>query len=271
MERVCSLECETNGRGEAVLFIHGAILSDTFAPLMREESLAGFRCIRYRRRGYGRSGPVTGEPTIEGHAQDALSVLEAVGERRAHVVAHSGGGPIAVQMAGSAPDVVRSLVLLEPALQNAAMAAAFDELLAPLVELYDSGERAKAVHLFMRTATSPGWRAQTEEHLPGAAARAEVDAAATFHGDLPALRRWDFDTVSSQISQPSLLMVGSVSEPRVRHVSAMFRAAVPASEFVVIEGADHSLQTTRPEAVAPVIAEFLHRHPFAHHDDQPDA
>lgn len=70
---------------------------------------------------------------------------------------------------------------LEPALQNAAMAAAFDELLAPLVERYDSGERAKAVHVFMRTATNPDWRNQTEERLPGAVARAEDDAAATFH------------------------------------------------------------------------------------------
>jgi len=142
MDQVCGLEYEVSGQGEAVLLIHGAILSDTFAPLVREESLAGFRCIRYRRRGYGQSELVTGEPTIEGHALDALSLLDALGERRAHVVAHSGGGPIAVQMAVSAPEVARSLVLLEPALQNAAMAAAFDELLAPLVERYDCGERA---------------------------------------------------------------------------------------------------------------------------------
>ena len=45
MEQVCGLEYEASGNGEAVLFIHGAILSDTFAPLVSEESLAGFRCI----------------------------------------------------------------------------------------------------------------------------------------------------------------------------------------------------------------------------------
>jgi len=185
-----------------------------------------------------------------------------VGCHSAHVVAHSGGGPIAVQMAASAPHAVGSLVLLEPALQNATMAAAFDELLAPLVEMYDSGEHAKAVHLWMRTATNPGWRAETESRLPGAADQAVHDAAATFHHDLPALRKWDFDTVSDNLSQPSLLMVGSVSEPRVTRVTAMFRQAVPASEYVVIDGADHSLPTTKPEAVAPVISEFLHRHPL---------
>ena len=53
-------------------------------------------------------------------------------------------------------------------------------------------------------------------------------------------------------TQPSLLMVGAVSEPRARRVSAMCREAVPTSEYSVIDGADYSLQTTRPEAVAPV-------------------
>ena len=118
------------------------------------------------------------------------------------------------------------------------------------------------MHVFMRTATNPDWRNQTEERLPGAVARAEDDAAATFHGDLPALRQWDFDTVRGQITQPSLLMVGAISERLVRRVSAMFRDAVPASEYAVIEGADHSMATTRPEAVAPVVAEFLNRHPL---------
>jgi len=263
MQQVCGHECEESGYGEAVLLIHGAILSDTFAPLMHEKALAGFRCIRYRRRGYGSSVRLSNEPTIEESVRDAFELLEHLGEPHAHVVAHSGGGPIAVQMAISEPDVVRSLVLLEPALQNAVMAAAFDELLAPLVEMYDAGERAKAVHLFMRTATNPDWRAETEERLPGAADRAEYDAAATFHGDLPALRRWDFETVVGRINQPSLLMVGSVSAPRVRQVTTMFREAVPASEFAVIEGADHSLPMTKPAAVAMVIAEFLHRHPIA--------
>jgi len=262
MKQMCGLDCETRGEGEAVLLIHGAVLSDTFAPLMREEALAGFQLVRYRRRGYGNSDPVRDQPTIESDAGDATLLLENLGISQAHVVAHSGGGPIAVQLAVSSPELVRSLVLLEPALQDQEMAVAFDELLMPLVELYDSGERAKAVHIFMRTATSPSWREETEQRIPGAADQAEIDAAATFHGDLPALRQWDFTTVSGRITQPSLMMVGSVSEPRTRRVSAMFRQAVPSGEFVVIEGADHSLQTTKPDAVAPVIAEFLRRHPM---------
>ena len=74
--------------------------------------------------------------------------------------------------------------------------------------------------------------------------------AATFHIGLRALRWWDFDTVRERISQPCLLMVGSLSEARVERVTTMFRRAVPSSEFAVIEGADHAFAMTNPTAVA---------------------
>ncbi len=55
------LECEAIGHGEAVLLIHGALVADAFLPLMREAALADrYRLIRYRRRGYGGSDPVSG-------------------------------------------------------------------------------------------------------------------------------------------------------------------------------------------------------------------
>jgi pimeloyl-ACP methyl ester carboxylesterase len=55
---------------------------------------------------------------------------------QAHVVAHSGGGPIAVQLTLDSPGTVRSLVLFEPALQDAAMAAAFNVQRTPLIEMH---------------------------------------------------------------------------------------------------------------------------------------
>ena len=117
MRKVAGLEYDTRGDGEPVLFIHGAIIADSFAPVMEEPTLAGYRLIRYRRRGYGRSDAPSDPPTIEEHARDARALLDGLDADRAHVVAHSGGGPIALQLAIDSPQVVRSLVLIEPALQ----------------------------------------------------------------------------------------------------------------------------------------------------------
>ena len=116
---------------------------------------------------------------------------------QAHVVAHSGGGPIAVQLTLDSPGTVRSLVLFEPALQDAAMAAAFNVQLTPLIEMHRSGNSAKAVHLWMRLAAGSDWRATLDEHIPGVGDQANQDAAGTFDYDLEALRDWDFAAVGA--------------------------------------------------------------------------
>lgn len=259
MHEVAGLEYEERGNGTPVLLIHGAIIGDAFAPMMDEPALSGYRLIRYRRRGYGDSLPPSAAPRMEEQAADAIALLKELGVSRAHVVGHSGGGPIAVQLAVDAPDLVQSLVLLEPALQTAPMAGAFDEMVAPLVEMHRAGQSAKAVHLWMRSASvaGSGWGQSIEQLLPGAAQQAEQDAAGTFEADLACLRHWDFEVVGSLVTQPVLYVVGSLSAPSQEPVRALVEAAVPTSTYAVVDDADHSLQMTRPAAVAHTIAEFL--------------
>ena len=261
MKRAVGLEYEEHGVGDAVLCIHGAIFSDAFAAMMLEPTLAEYRLIAYRRRGYGASEPTSEPPTIEEHARDALALLTHLDARPAHVIGHSGGGPIAVQLALDAPDAVRSLTLLEPALQNAAMAAAFDEYVAPLVEMHRAGESAKAMHVWMVAATGDsGWRDQADRVSPGAADRAIDDAGGTFDGDLVAMRSWDFDAASaSRISQPVRYALAACNEAHFEPVRSMFCAQVPHTEVVVLPDVDHSFQFTQPAPVAAMIAEFLEK------------
>ena len=260
MEEVNGFDYEERGIGEAVLLIHGGIISDAFAPLLREEALDGYRLIRHRRRGFGTSPGVSPRPSFEEHAADARALLEHLDAAPAHVVGYSASGPIALQLAVDAPHLVRSLVLIEPALQTAAMAASFDELVAPLVAMHRAGERAKAVHLFMKVATNPRWRTEVEAAIPGAVQRAEDDSAGTFEGDLAAVRDWDFDDVRDRIDRPVLHVVGSITAPRVEPATALLRDAVPGREHVVIDGADHALPWTHAGPLAEVIADYLRRH-----------
>ena len=263
MKRARGLEYEVAGDGEAVIFIHGAIVADAFAPIMTEPALGGYRLIRYRRRGYGGSDAPTSPPSIEEHARDAQALLAHLGVTRAHVVGHSGGGPIAFQLTIDAPDMVRSLILLEPVLQTAAMAAAFDELIAPLVEMHRAGNSSKAVHLWMRSTGGPDWRTEIEKLLPGAGDQANDDASGTFEHDLPALRGWDFDAVgASQIKQPVLFIVSASNAVRFEPMLAMLRSAAPHTELAVIADADHNLQMTTPAPVAHAIAKFVRGHPI---------
>ena len=215
------LEYETAGRGDAILFIHGAIIADSFAPMMNEEALAGFQLIRYRRRGFGRSATPSEPPTIEEHARDARALLLDLGVSAAHVVADSGGGPIAVQLAIDAPGMVRSMVLLDPALMNAAMASGFHDMITPLIEMYEAGRSAEAVERWM-SAGNADWKALIEPRIPGAAAQAIVTrrgrSTSTF---VPCRCGISRPSARAGISQPVLYVTGTRSghRPSIRRCS----------------------------------------------------
>ena len=263
MELADAVEFEVRGDGEAVLFIHGAIVADSFRPLMDEPALSDYRRIRYRRRGYGASLAPSSPPSIDEHVADALTLLRRLSADAAHVVGHSGGGPIALQLALDAPEVVRSLVLLEPAFMNGAMAAAFSDLMAPLVEMHRGGDSGKAVHLWMRPGAGSDWQTEFEKRLPGSTEQAVRDAGGTFDTDLPAWCAWDFDRAgASRLTQPVLYLVSAKSAAKVEPVTKMFLADVPHAELAVIADADHNMQVMKAAQVAKTIGQFLHRYPM---------
>src|SRR4029453_6491096 len=88
------VEYEIAGEGEPVLLIHGSLIADSFLPLMGETSLANYRLIRYRRRGFSGSSAHKGPCSIERQASDAAALLRQLGVRRAHIAGHSYGAII---------------------------------------------------------------------------------------------------------------------------------------------------------------------------------
>src|SRR5206468_1379005 len=105
-----------NSRLPMVAFIHGPHMGDTYRPLMAEPALKDYRFIGYHRRGYAGSGRPDGPLSVSEHAADCLALLRKLDAAPGHVVGHSSGAVIGIQLALDAPDAVRSLTLLEPAL-----------------------------------------------------------------------------------------------------------------------------------------------------------
>jgi len=102
----------SEGQGEPVVLVMGlAYPADMWfrvSPVLAER----YRVIRLDNRGAGRTGDVPGMPyTVETMAADVLAVLDEAGESTAHVVGVSMGGLVAQEVAMSAPERVRSLVL----------------------------------------------------------------------------------------------------------------------------------------------------------------
>ena len=105
------------GEGEPVVLIHGTFIAEAYAPLCLEPALTErYQLVRYHRRGYAGSSTVGQSFSITDQAADCAELMRGLGIERAHIVGHSSGGAIALQLALDAPEMVQSLVLLEPGL-----------------------------------------------------------------------------------------------------------------------------------------------------------
>ena len=134
---------------------------------------------------------------------------------RAHLVGHSSGGNIALQLALDAPGTVGSLALLEPALLPVPSRAAWGQAVAvPAMERYRAGDPAGAIDLWMRGVAGPGYRQVMEDALPGALERAVADADTFFGQELPAVQQWPFgEADAARVTQPVLAVLGGASAP----------------------------------------------------------
>lgn len=256
------LDCDASGSGEAVVFVHGAGFVDAFLPLTSEPSMRDhYRAIRYSRRGHAGSSHTTGQVAIADHAADCRGLLAALGVEKAHVVGHSYGGCVALQLASDAPDVVLTLALFEPALLNVPSGRQFGENLAAIMQKYGAGDRAGACDAFYTLAGGPDWRVEVSRTIPGGPEQAAQDVATLFESDLPSLAAWQFGAEeAARIHQPVLCLVGAETAPLFGEGRDLVHSWLPQTEDGVVPAANHLLQVQQPAAAALLLADFLKRH-----------
>ena len=261
------LEYEVSGRGEPAVFIHGAFIAHTFRPLLAEPSLTGrYRLILYHRRGYAGSSHVSGPVSVAQQVADCQALLRHLGVERVHVVGHSYGGIVALQLALDNPGVAHSLALLEPGLMVGAGAQGYREALARGVERYREAGAAVVVDEFLQ-ARWPGYRAILERVLPGTFAQAVADAETWFEREASGQLGWHFGEAEvRRISQPTLSVLGGESDAlwsRFGETHRLLLEWLPHAEGFVLPGATHFMQIENPRGMAEALAAFWARHRLA--------
>ena len=262
-----TLEYEVQGSGEPVLLVGGAHVAGSYVPLLAQRELADrYRLIRYHKRGMAGSTHTVGAVSIADHAVDAARLLDHLGVSRAHVVGHSSGGAIALQLALDRPDRVETLVLLEPAMLWVPRAEAFVAKAGASVEAYNAGNHEEAVAAFLTAASGLDWktcRARLEELVPGGVAQAIADADTFFTRELPAVAEWKISAdQAATIRHPVLSVVGARTEPMFTDAAELLRRWIPHVEDVTVD-LGHLLHLEQPSPVARAIADFLARHPMS--------
>ena len=107
-----------DGSGPPLVFVHGAVGDLRVWEPIREPIASRHRFVAPTLRyfGTGEWPDEGGRFSVDTHADDIAAFIEALDLGPVHLVGWSYGGNIAVAVALAHPEVVRSLILFEPAI-----------------------------------------------------------------------------------------------------------------------------------------------------------
>lgn len=206
--------------------------------------------------------------------QDELDLLGALLQQvdgQVHVVGHSYGGAVALELALQHPGRIASLAVYEPVmfalLRDSQQHAAWSEIAQVAqrqVELVAAGNVRGAASHFIGYWTAPGAFEAMPETMQATVAAGMPKVAAEF-GEI--LRRRDAPPDFSALTMPLLLLCGSDTTCAVRGVIAELRRLLPGPRFVQVAGARHMAPLQQPDLVNPLLIDFLGiTARVAHHD-----
>jgi pimeloyl-ACP methyl ester carboxylesterase len=234
---------EEHGTGLPILGIHGTS-SSAMAWRGAVDALSALgRVIVYDRRGCTRSErPDPFETSIGQHADDAAALITELGASPALVIGRSYGGVVALELAVRAPDLVRGLVLLEPAPVVAdEEVAAWDRALGATIEAAAAEDPGSVGETFLRTILGDeGWAA-----LP---ARAQETVIENSPAILAELRGGWLEATPEELGRietPVLLVSAADSPEALRRVALQTRDLIPESDIAFVEGG-HLIDPSEP-------------------------
>lgn len=218
-----NLNVEARDGFPSTLFLHGfggdLRTWDTLWPLLPAER--GY--IRYDLRGFG--GSMAQDDSPFHHAGDLLKLMDALQINRCDLVGVSMGGSVALNLALSHPDRVRSLGLLSPGLTAWEWSDEWRMLWHPITAAARAGDMQRARSLWL---AHPLFDAT----LSGDAADMLREEVSRFAGEqwihdrqAPALP--DLDRLHT-LEMPVLLLTGAHDLPDFRLIFSLIQACVPA-------------------------------------------
>ncbi len=212
--------------------------------------------------GHGRSGDWNGRGEIqEVTAEIAADLLDGP----AHVIGHSFGATVALRLAVTRPELVRSLILIEPVFFAVALADCpemrdgFAAQMAGFTEGMAAGDGHAAARAFLSV-----WGNGAEWESLGALERdrlaAQMPLIEAGHGAL-------YDDVGGLLApgvlqavrQPALLIEGSESPDIISAINEGLAARLPRAERAVVAGAGHMVPLTHAGQVGAEILRFLRK------------
>jgi len=212
--------------------------------------------------GHGRQGPWRGEAPLSMAAEMAL--VEPLLQRPAgvHLIGHSYGAAVALQLAAAQPSRVRSLAVFEPVLFG---------LLADHDPLGDGAREAFELGAWMQTLVSQGRFETAAEHFvdywSGASSWARMPPAVrqSIASRMPVIVQ-HFDLLFAdapgtpqlaRLTMPVLCLAGDGSTAAALSIAGLLRKLLPQACHELIPGVGHMGPITHPSLINERLLRFL--------------
>jgi 3-oxoadipate enol-lactonase len=247
------LRYSTAGVGDPVVFLHGfgldADMWDPQWPAFSEH----YRLVRYDLRGYGASSLPSGPYS---HVDDFVALTDYLKARPAHLIGLSLGGRVALRIASQVPSAVRSLTLVDSALDGHAWSREWSERWRAMITAAETDvPRAKRLWL---------------EHELFDPARARPAAAEALDAMVRAYSGWHFRSedpgagplrpiieMLPSILAPTLVIVGELDLPDFQATARRLADQIPRASLSVIPNVGHMPNLEDPLYFNQLVLEHL--------------
>lgn len=256
----CRLAYRIDGTGPPLVMIQGVGAHGIAYNPQVEILQAGYTCLTFDNRGIGASQPVGKTLTVHQMAADTLALMDHLGWQSAHIVGHSLGGLIALELALTAKSRVRSLTLLNTFANGTDATRMSLQLLWISLKL-KFGTRRIRRNAFMELVLAPGQKkeqgAGVADHLARVLGHDVADLPAISAMQLAAMKSHDVTPRLELAGIPTLVISGEkdmIARPASGRAIA---AGIPGARYVEIAGASHAFPILEAERCAGLTLEHL--------------
>ena len=266
-----------NGSGQPVIFVHGIPMDYRAWDAQMKTLSDSFRTISYSRRcAFPNTQKDFGNSTVENNANDLAGLVSKIAEGPAHLVGHSYGAFVAAFCAFKHPELVKSLVLIEPfvptllvknlnsaldkltlLLRMPSVALAAQKLLNgstyPALKELDRGNGENALKIFVNGLQQ---KKNGFDELPEQAKSIMQDNKETIKElttKFPSFTKKE----AAMISQPTLLISGTNTSLALSKMAEILSKTIAKSQMTKINNSAHFPQLENPADCNPKIKEFL--------------
>jgi pimeloyl-ACP methyl ester carboxylesterase len=242
---------DTGGDGEPIVFVHpAAASSETWVNQVPAFTAAGYRCITYDLRGWGRSRQLPGVNDTGQISTDLEALIRGLGIERFSLIGAAYGGMGSLDYALRFQERLRAFVLAtsQGAIVDPEFVAVLDRIVPPAL---------RSVPIELRE-VGPSYRV---ENPAGVERWLQIlhDAGGERAG-----RQARYLTLTLSLLEtlrvPTLVLAADADLLSPPALMRMMAERIPGCEVATVADAGHSAHWERPEQWNQIVLEFLGRH-----------